>query len=107
MTQKSIKFSLNETFSKPPIKNYTTNKTDVFYIDNIWSLGILDLKDYGPENNENIRYVLVVIDKVPNFGWTVLLRNKNAGTIKDSSGKILMISKGKPILIETDRGKEF
>ena len=107
MTQKSIKFSLNETFSKPPIKNYTTNKTDLFYIDNFWSLGILDLKDYGPENKKNIRYVLVVFHKVPNFGWTVLLRNKNVGTIKDSSKKVLMSSKRKPILIETDRGKEF
>ena len=57
MTQKSIKMFINEVYSKPPEKNYITNKTDVFFIDNIWSLDILDPKDYGPENNRGDRYV--------------------------------------------------
>ena len=51
MTQKSIKLFINEIYSKPPKKNYPTNKTDVYHIDDIWSLDILDLKDYDPENN--------------------------------------------------------
>ena len=51
MTQKSIKNFINESYSKPPKQNYTTNKTDFCHIDEIWSLDILDLKDYGPENN--------------------------------------------------------
>ena len=51
MTQKNIKTFINEIFSKGPKKNYVTNKTNVYHIDGIWSLDILDLKDYGPENN--------------------------------------------------------
>ena len=51
MIQKSIQFFMNEIYSKPPEKNYPTNKSDVYYIDDVWSLNILDLKDYGPENN--------------------------------------------------------
>ena len=78
MTQKSIKNFLSEIYSKPPTKNYATNETYVFYIDNIWSLDILDLKDNGIENNRGDRYVLVVIDKFSKFDWTVLLRSKNA-----------------------------
>ena len=35
---------INEIYSKPPKKNYPTNKTDVYHIDDIWSLDILDLK---------------------------------------------------------------
>ena len=107
MTQKNIKILINEINSKPPKKNYATNKTDVYYIDDIWSLDILDLKDYGPENNRGYRYVLVVIDNFSKFGWTVPLKNKNAITIKDSFQNILMSSKRSPNLIETDRGKEF
>ena len=107
MTQKNIKIFINEIYSKPPKKNYITNKTDVYYIDDIWSLDILDLKDYGPENNRGYRYVLVVIDNFSKFGWTVPLKNKNAQTIKDSFENILINSKRKPNLIETDRGKEF
>ena len=51
MTRKTIKIFINEVFSKPPKQSFTINKTDVYHIDDIWSLDILDLKDYGPENN--------------------------------------------------------
>ena len=107
MTQKNIKIFINEIYSKPPKKNYITNKTNVYHIDDIWSLDILDLKDYGPENNRGYRYVLVVIDNFSKFGWTIPLKNKNAQTIRDSFENILISSKRKPNLIETDRGKEF
>ena len=107
MTHKNIKMFINEIYSKPPKKNFATNKTDVYYIDDIWSLGVLDLKDYGPENNRGYRYVLVVIDIFSKFGWTVPLKNKKAQTIKDSFENILINSKRKPILIESNRGKEF
>ena len=107
MTQKNIKVFINEIYSKPPRKNYPTNKTDVYHIDDIWSLDILDLKDYGPKNNRGYRYVLVTIDNFSKFGWTIPLKNKNAITIKDSFENILINSKRKPNLIESDRGKEF
>ena len=41
------------------------------------------------------------------FGWTVPLKNKNAQTIKDSFENILITSKRKPNLIESDHSKEF
>ena len=107
MTQKNIKIFINEIYSKPPKKYYATNKTNVYYIDDIWSLDILDLKDYGLENNRGYRYVLVIIDNFSKYGWTVPLKNKNAQTIKDSFENILISSKRKPNLIESDRGKEF
>ena len=107
MTQKNIKIFINEIYSKPPKKYYSTNKTDVYHIDDTWSLDILDLKDYGPENNRGYRYVLVIMDSFSKFGWTIPLKNKNAQTIKDSFENILINSKRKPNLIETDRSKEF
>ena len=85
MSQKNIRIFINEIFSKGPKKNYATNKTDVHHVNDTWSLDILDLKDYGPENNKNYRYVLVIIDIFSKFGWTIPLKNKNAQTIKDSS----------------------
>ena len=107
MTQKNIKIFINEIYSKPPKKYYATNKTNVYYIDDIWSLDILGLKDYGLENNRGYRYVLVTIDNFSKFGWTIPLKNKNAQTKKDSFEYDLIKSKRKPNLIETDRGKEF
>ena len=95
MTQKSNKTFINENYSKPPKKNYVTNTTDVYHIDDIWSLDILDLKDYGPKNYRGYRYFLVIIDIFSKFGWTIPLKNKNAQTIKDSFENILIGSKRK------------
>ena len=107
MTQKNINLFINEIYSKPPKKNYITNKTDVYYIDDILSLDILDLKDYGSENNRGYRYVLVIIDNFSKYGWTVPLKNKNAQTIKNSFENFVINSKRSPNLIESDRGKEY
>ena len=107
MTQKNIKIFINEIYSKPPKKNYVTNKTDIYHIDDLWSLEILDLKDHGPKNNTGYRYLLVIIDDFSKFGFTVPLKNKNAQTRKDSFENVLRNSKSKPNLLESDRGKEF
>ena len=95
MTQKNIKMFINDIYSKPPKKNYATNKTDVYHIDDIWSLDILDLKNCGPENKRSYRYVSVIIDNFSKFGWTIPLKNKIALTIKDCFEKILISSKRK------------
>ena len=84
MTQKTIKIFINESYSKPPRNNYATNKTDVYHIDHIWPLEMLDLKDYGLEINRGYRYILVIIDNSSKYGWTTPLKSKNAQTIKDS-----------------------
>ena len=55
MTEKTIKNFINEICSKPPRKNYVTNQSDVYHIDNIWNLDVLDLKDYSPEKNWRIK----------------------------------------------------
>ena len=107
MTQKNIKIFINEIYSKPPKKYYPTNKTHVYHIDEIWSLDILDLKDYGPRNNRGYRYVTVIIDNFSRFGWTVALKNNNAQTIKDSLENNIISSKRQPELIEPDDGSEF
>ena len=107
MTQKNIKIFINEIYSKPPKRKYITNNTDVYHIDDIWSSDILDIKYYGLENKRGYRFVLAIIDNFSKFGWTAFIKNKNAQTIKESFQKILINSRKKPNLIESDRGKEF
>ena len=51
MTQRTIKCVIDEIYSKGPKQNYPTNKTDVYYFDDTWSLDVLDLNVYGLENN--------------------------------------------------------
>ena len=107
MTQTTIKNFVNQIYSKRPEQNYITNNANVCPSDDIWSLDILVLKDYGPEDITSYRYVLVVIDKFSKFGWTVTLKNKNAQTKKDCFENFLLGSKRKLTSIEIDRGKEL
>ena len=76
MIQKTIKIFLDEIHSKPPKKYYPANKIDVYHIDDIWSLDILDIKDYDPENKRGYRYFLVVSDNFSQICWTVPLKKK-------------------------------
>ena len=105
--QKTINVFINEIYSKPSKKNYSTNKTEVYHIDDIWGLDILDLQDYGPENNRGYRYASVVIDVFSIFNSATPDKKKNSQTIKDSFKKVLISSKRKPNLIATDRRNEF
>ena len=93
MTQKNIKIFINGIYSKLPKKYYPTIKTDVYHIDDTWSLDILDLKDYGLENNRGDRYVFVTKDNFSKYGWTIPLKNKNAQILNDSFENILIRSK--------------
>ena len=65
------------------------------------------MKDYGPKNNRDYRYILVVIDNFFKFGWTTLLKSKYAQSKTDAFSQIIRTSKRKPNLLETDDGKEY
>ena len=106
MTQKTIKTFLIEIYSKLP-KRIALQTKHVYHINNIWSLGFLDLKDYGPGNIRGSKYVLVIIDNFSNYGWTLPLKSKIAQTITNCFEIFSISSKRKPGWIETDRGKEF
>ena len=107
MTQKSNETLIDAFYSNGPKKKDATNKREFYYINDIWSLDVLDLKDYGSESSRNYRYVLVIFDNLSKFGWTVLFKNKKAQTIKDSFEKIITRSTRKPSLFGTDHGKGF
>ena len=87
------KVSIDEICSTRPKKNYITNKIDVYYNDDSWSSDILDLNDYGPENNRRYRYVPIFIDNFSKFGWPVPLKKRNAETKTNCFEEILTISK--------------
>ena len=98
---------INEIYSKPPLRNYPTNKIMIKSIDDTWSSDLLDMNDYGPKNNRGYRYILVVNDNFSKFGWTIPLKNKYAQSITDTFSEIIKSSNRKPNLLETDDGKEY
>ena len=50
------KIFIDEIYSKPPKKNYPTNKITYKYIDEIWSVDLADFSDYKTSNNKSYRF---------------------------------------------------
>ena len=62
MKKDLAKTFVDEIYSKPPRKNYPTNKIIYNHIDEIWSIDLADMIDYKTSNNKGFRYIFIVID---------------------------------------------
>ena len=102
-----IKIFIDEIYSKPPRKNYPTNKIVYNHIDEIWSIDLADFSDYKTSNNKGFRYIFIVIDEFSKYLWDIPLKNKCSQTITNEFSSILTISKRKPNKLESDREAEF
>ena len=101
------KIFIDEVYSKPPLRNYPTNKIIYNHADEIWSIDLADMIDYKISNNKGFRYIFIVIDNFSKYLWTIPLKNKYSQTITNEFSNILITSKRKPLKLESDRGTEF
>ena len=75
------KIFIDEIYTKPPRKNYETNKFVYKGIDDTWSSDLAVMTDHNVKNNKRHKYILVIIDIFSKFLWTVPLKTKNAQNI--------------------------
>ena len=71
-----IKISVDEIYSKAPLRNYPTNKIVYNHIDEIWSIDLADMIDYKMSNNKGFRYIFIILDIFSKYLWTIPLKNK-------------------------------
>ena len=107
MKRDLTKSFIDEIYSKPPKKNYPTNKKVYNHIDEIWSIKLADMVDYKVSNNKGFRYIFIIIDNFSEYLWAIPLKNKYSQTITNEFSNVLTTSKRKPLKIESDRGSEF
>ena len=98
---------INEIYSKPPQKNYRTNKIVYNHIDETWSIDSADFSDNKISNNKGFGYIFIIIDIFSNYLWAIPLKNKYGETITTESSNILTTSKRSPLIIESDRCTDF
>ena len=101
------KFFIDEIYSKPPLRNYPTNRITYNHIDEIWSIDLADFSDYKTSNNKGFRYIFIIIDNFSKYLLAIPLKNKYGQPITTEFSNILTKSKRKPLKIESDRGFEF
>ena len=97
----------NEIYSKPPLRNYPTNKRKHNHIDETRSINLADLIDYKTSNNKGYRFIFTIIDNFRKYLWALPLKIKYSKTITDEFSNFLTTSKRKLLKIESDRGAEF
>ena len=107
MKKDDIKIFTDEIYSKPPMKNYPTNKIVYNHIDEIWSINLVDMIDYKISKNKGYRYIFDIIDNFSKYLWAIPLKNKYSKTITDEFSNVLTTSKRSSLKIESDRGSEF
>ena len=107
MKKDLTKIFIDEIYSKPPRKNYPTNKIVYNNIDEIWSIDLAGFSDYKTSNNKGYRYIFIIIDNYSKYLWAIPLKNKYSQTITNEFSNILTKSKRKPLKLESDRGTEF
>ena len=107
MKRDLTKIFIDEIYSKPPIKNYPTNKILYNHIDEIWSIDLADIIDYKTLKNKGYRYIFIIIDNFSKYLWAIPLKIKYSQTITIKFSNISTTSKRKPLRKESDRGSEF
>ena len=107
MKKDLTKIFIDEIYSKPPRKNYPTNKILYNHVDEIWSIDLLDMIDYKISNNKGYRYIFIIVDNFLKYLWGIPLKNEHAQTITNEFSNILTTSKRKPLKIESGGGTEF
>ena len=101
------KIFIDEIYTKPPKKNYPTNKIVYNFVDEIWSIDLADFSDYKTLNNKGFRYIFIIIDNFSKYLWAIPLKNKNSQTITNEFSNILTTSKRNSLKLESDRGTKF
>ena len=62
MKKDNDKIFIDEIYSKPPMKNYPTEKIVYNRIDDIWSIDLADMIDYKTTNNKGYRSLFIRIN---------------------------------------------
>ena len=97
MKRDLTKLFIDEIYSKPPIKNYESNKLVYNHIDEIRRIDLADMIDYKTSNNKGFRYIFVIIDNYSKYLWAIPLKNESSQTITNEFSNILTTSNKKPL----------
>lgn len=91
---------------RPVRKNFLRRRTIIKGIDDLWQGDLIELGIYASEN-DNHKFILVIIDCFSKFIWVKALKSKGAEEVSRVFAEILKESARSPKNLQTDQGKEF
>ncbi len=86
--------------------NFQHNRVIVTGINDQWEADLADMQDYA-DDNDNVHYLLIVIDVFSRYAWVEPLQSKVAIDITSAFDKILKGSLCSPCHLRTDAAHDF
>ena len=94
-----------ELFS-PVIKKIQRIQIQTHYIDECWSIDLIDRSSLA-KYNKNYKFVFIVVDNHTKYAWAIPLKDKSGKITTTAFKKLIETSERKPQKVWSDRGKEF
>lgn len=95
------------TIHKPVLRTFPRLYYNVNNVDDVWEADLVDLRSLKADN-DNVAYLLMVIDVLSKYAWVEPLLDKTVARVTKAFKRILDRSGGRsPVYLQTDRGKEF
>lgn len=94
------------TLHKPIRKIFPRNKYHVTNINDLFEIDLIDVQSLSKFNND-IKYLLSVIDVFSKYAWVKPLKSKTAIEVSSAIEALLCTSGRRPLAIQSDKGKEF
>lgn len=89
-----------DTFTLPMLI-YNVNN-----IDDVWKIDLIDMQSFKSHDN-NISFLFVCIDVLSKIVWLEPLYNKSNVSIKKAFEELFEKTKRRPVMIQSDSGKDF
>ena len=79
---------LADELYKPVTRKFQRRRINVNDVDKIWAADLIDMQAFSKDNNE-IKYLLTVVDVFSKFIWIVPLKRKTGQEVADAFSRIL------------------
>ena len=95
---------LAEELHRPVRKRFPKRYVFVRNVDDIYGADLVDMRALAKQN-QNFRYILMVIDVFSKFGWAIPLKTKTGVVVSEALGRIFKKNRCKKLWV--DLGGEF
>lgn len=94
------------TIHRRKLKKFPRRKTLVLGIDHLWQVDLIDLTSIS-RYNENIHFLLAVIDCFSRYAFVEPVRRKTAYDVASAFSRIVNSNLRQPTYVQSDKGREF
>lgn len=101
-----IKQQIVNEIHKAARKRFNRRSVVLKGIDDLWQADLIDLKRFK-KVNRGYTFILIIMDCLSKFAWTLPVKNKTMSEIANAFNSILSKSHRHPINLQTDHGNEF